>query len=83
MSDLADPIASTDRMSGIDALRPQLRLTRTEHPVIEMVNKALRLLTNRVARPSRDARRHVVFQPALILGDSSRLLREIAEGASG
>ena len=69
-------IASTDTIPGIGALRP--RLTRTEHPVTEMVNEALRLLTDRIARPSRDAPRHVVFQPALILGDSCRPVREAA-----
>lgn len=63
-------IASTDTIPGIGALRP--RLTRTEHPVVEMTNEALRLLVDRIARSSREAPRHVVFQPSLILGDSCR-----------
>ncbi len=66
-------IASTDTIPGIGALRP--RLTRTEHPVTDMVNEALRLLNSRIARGGGDAPRHVVFQPALILGDSCRPLR--------
>ena len=70
-------IASTDTIPGIGSLRP--RLTRTEHPVTDMVNEALRLLTDRIARPSPDAPRHVVFQPSLILGDSCRPVREPAE----
>ena len=73
-------IASTDTIPGIGALRP--RLTRTEHPVTEMVNEALRLLNDRITRPARDAPRHVVFQPALILGDSCRPVREMAEAAA-
>lgn len=74
-------IASTDTIPGIGALRP--RLTRTEHPVAEMVNESLRLLTDRIARPSPDAPRHVVFQPSLILGDSCRPVRESAEVERG
>ena len=61
-------IASTDTIPGIGALRP--RLTRTEHPVTDMTNEALRLLIDRIARGGSAAPRHVVFQPALILGDS-------------
>ncbi len=61
-------IASTDTIPGIGALRP--RLTRTEHPVTDMTNEALRLLIDRIARGSSAPPRHVVFQPALILGDS-------------
>ena len=41
-------IASTDTIPGIGALRP--RLTRTEHPVSEMTNEALRLLIDRIAQ---------------------------------
>ena len=61
-------IASTDTIPGIGALRP--RLTRTEHPVSDMTNEALRLLIDRIARGSGAESRHVVFQPSLILGDS-------------
>ncbi|WP_131113710.1 LacI family DNA-binding transcriptional regulator [Lichenihabitans psoromatis] len=61
-------IASTDTIPGIGALRP--RLTRTEHPVIDMTNEALRLLVDRMTRGSGGPPRHVVFQPALILGES-------------
>ena len=66
-------IASTDTIPGVGALRP--RLTRTEHPVTEMVNEALRLLNDRITRFDRDAPRHVIFQPSLILGDSCRPVR--------
>jgi LacI family transcriptional regulator len=61
-------IASTDTIPGIGGLRP--RLTRTEHPVSEMTNEALRLLIERIDRGVDIAPRNVVFQPALILGDS-------------
>ena len=74
-------IASTDTIPGIGALRP--RLTRTEHPVTEMVNEALRLLNDRITRAGRDAPRHIVFQPSLILGDSCRPLRETLALARG
>ena len=47
-------IASTDTIPGIGGLRP--RLTRTEHPVIDMTNEALRLLVDRINRgPGIDA----------------------------
>jgi len=61
-------IASTDTIPGIGALRP--RLTRTEHPVTDMTNEALRLLVDRIERGSGMSPRHVVFQPSLILGES-------------
>ena len=67
-------IASTDTIPGIGGLRP--RLTRTEHPVSDMTNEALRLLVDRIARGSWTAPRHVVFQPSLILGDSCRPLQD-------
>jgi LacI family transcriptional regulator len=61
-------IASTDTIPGIGGLRP--RLTRTEHPVIDMTNEALRLLVDRINRgPSIEAR-NVVFQPSLVVGES-------------
>ena len=41
-------IASTDTIPGIGGLRP--RLTRTEHPVGDMTNEALRLLVDRIDR---------------------------------
>jgi LacI family transcriptional regulator len=63
-------LASTDTIPGIGGLRP--RLTRTEHPITEMTNEALRLLIDRIERGSERAPSHVVFQPALILGDSCR-----------
>ncbi|GGE04866.1 LacI family transcriptional regulator [Aureimonas endophytica] len=61
-------IASTDTIPGIGGLRP--RLTRTEHPISEMTNEALRLLVDRIERGPGAPPRNVVFQPALILGDS-------------
>jgi len=39
---------ATDTIPGIGGLRP--RLTRTEHPVSDMTNKALRLLVGRITR---------------------------------
>lgn len=66
-------IASTDTIPGIGGLRP--RLTRTEHPIIEMTNEALRLLVDRIQRGNNAPPRNVVFQPALILGESCAPLR--------
>ena len=60
-------IASTDTIPGVAGLRP--RLTRTEHPVADMTNEALRLLIDRINGGDLPPR-HVVFQPALVLGDS-------------
>ena len=39
-------IASTDTIAGIGGLRP--RLTRAEHPVVDMTNEALRMLVDRI-----------------------------------
>lgn len=61
-------IASTDTIPGIGGLRP--RLTRTEHPISDMTNEALRLLVDRIEHNNRVDPRHVIFQPALILGES-------------
>jgi len=61
-------IASTDTIPGIGGLRP--RLTRTEHPVADMTNEALRLLVDRISRGTDLPPRNVVFQPALVLGES-------------
>ena len=66
-------IASTDNIPGISGLRPNL--TRTEHPIVDMVNEAVRLLVDRIeARRTREAR-HVVFPSALVVGDSCAPLR--------
>ncbi|HEV7252799.1 MAG TPA: LacI family DNA-binding transcriptional regulator [Mesorhizobium sp.] len=61
-------IASTDTIPGIGALRP--RLTRTEHPVADMVNEAIRLLVDRIERSRALPPRNVVFQPSLVVGES-------------
>jgi LacI family transcriptional regulator len=61
-------IASTDTIPGIGGLRP--RLTRTEHPVTDMTNEALRLLVDRISRCNDVPPRNVVFEPALVLGES-------------
>ena len=63
-------IASTDTIPGVGGLRP--RLTRTEHPTVEMTNEALRLLVDRIDRGAAIAPRNVVFQPAMVLGDSCK-----------
>ena len=66
-------IASTDTIPGIGGLKP--RLTRTEHPVIDMTNEALRLLVDRISRTEPLAPRHVVFQPSLVVGESCAPVR--------
>jgi LacI family transcriptional regulator len=67
-------IASTDNIPGIRGLRPNL--TRTEHPIVDMVNEAVRLLVDRIERGSAIETRHVVFPSALVVGDSCAPLRE-------
>ena len=54
-------IASTDTIPGIGGLRP--RLTRTEHPLVDMTNEAVRLLVDRIRRGDAAERRNIVFQP--------------------
>ncbi len=61
-------LASTDTIPGIGGLRP--RLTRTEHPILEMTNEALRMLVNRIDRGVDGPPRHVVFPPTLVVGES-------------
>lgn len=61
-------IASTDTVPGIGGLRP--RLTRAEHPVVEMTNEALRLLIDRITNGTATPPRNVVFQPSLVVGES-------------
>ena len=61
-------IASTDNIPGIRGLRPNL--TRSEHPIVEMVNELVRLLIDRIKRGDITQRRKVVFQSALVVGDS-------------
>lgn len=61
-------IASTDTISGVGGLKP--RLTRTEHPVADMTNTALRMLVERIEGKFSGPPRHIVFQPALVLGES-------------
>ncbi|MFZ0601820.1 MAG: LacI family DNA-binding transcriptional regulator [Roseiarcus sp.] len=66
-------VASTDNIPGIRGLRPNL--TRTEHPIVDMVNEAVRLLVDRMKRGDAVEARHVVFPSALIVGDSCAPLR--------
>ena len=73
-------IASTDTIPGVGGLRP--RLTRTEHPVTDMTNEALRLLIDRITRGGPAEPRHVVFQPALVLGDSCGPVDRVAAAAA-
>ena len=61
-------IASTDTIAGVGGLRP--RLTRTEHPVVDMTNEALRMLVDRIHTKVELPARSVVFQPSLVVGDS-------------
>jgi LacI family transcriptional regulator, galactose operon repressor len=66
-------VASTDNIPGIRGLRPNL--TRTEHPIVDMVNEAVRLLVDRIKRGDAVEPRHVVFPSALVVGDSCAPLR--------
>jgi LacI family transcriptional regulator len=66
-------VASTDNIPGIRGLRPNL--TRTEHPIVDMVNEAMRLLVDRIKRGGASEARHVVFPSALVVGDSCAPLR--------
>ena len=66
-------VASTDNIPGIRGLRPNL--TRTEHPIVDMVNEAVRLLVDRMKRADAVEARHVVFPSALVVGDRCAPLR--------
>jgi LacI family transcriptional regulator len=66
-------VASTDNIPGIRGLRPNL--TRTEHPIVDMVNEAVRLLVDRMKRGDAVEARPVVFPSALVVGDSCAPLR--------
>jgi LacI family transcriptional regulator len=66
-------IASTDTIPGIGGLRP--RLTRTEHPLVDMTNEAVRLLVDRIRRGGDVEQRNIVFQPSLVVGDSCAPVR--------
>jgi LacI family transcriptional regulator len=61
-------IASTDTIAGMGGLKP--RLTRTEHPVTDMTNEALRMLVDRIEGKVSLPARNIVFQPALVVGES-------------
>jgi LacI family transcriptional regulator len=60
-------VASTDNIPGVRGLRPVL--TRTEHPIVDMVNEAVRLLVNRVKHERDGEGRTVVFASSLVVGD--------------
>jgi len=66
-------VASTDNIAGIGGLRPQL--TRTEHPVVEMTSETFRMLIDRIKGTAFETGRNVVFNPALVVGDSCAPLR--------
>jgi LacI family transcriptional regulator len=66
-------IASTDTIAGVGGLTP--RLTRTEHPVTDMTNEALRMLVDRIEDKVAMPARNVVFQPSLVVGESCAPLR--------
>jgi LacI family transcriptional regulator len=61
-------VASTDNIPGIRGLRPVL--TRSEHPIVDMVNESVRLLVDRIKLEGPSEGRTVVFQPTLVVGDS-------------
>ncbi|MEP2118595.1 substrate-binding domain-containing protein, partial [Bauldia litoralis] len=66
-------VASTDNIAGIGGIKP--RLTRTEHPVLEMTGEAMRMLVDRMRGTVETPGRTVVFQPALVVGDSCAPVR--------
>lgn len=66
-------VASTDNIAGIGGIKP--RLTRTEHPVLDMTNEAIRMLVDRMKGMTALPGRNVVFQPSLVVGDSCAPLR--------
>lgn len=66
-------IASTDTVAGAGGLKP--RLTRTEHPIADMTNEALRLLVDRIEGKVLTPARNIVFQPSLIVGESCAVQR--------
>ena len=61
-------IASTDTINGSSGMRP--RLTRTEHPINEMINESFRMLLGRINTNPSQSPRNVVFQPKLVVGES-------------
>ena len=65
-------LVSTDTVSGHGGVSP--RLTRTEHPVGEMTDEAVRLLIDRIEGGTTPPRRRV-YAPTLIVGNSCRPLR--------
>lgn len=67
-------IASTDTVAGAGGVKP--RLTRTEHPIADMTNEALRMLVDRMDNKISAPPRHIVFQPALVVGDSCMPIRQ-------
>jgi LacI family transcriptional regulator len=73
-------IASTDTVAGAGGLKP--RLTRTEHPVTDMTNEALRMLVDRIEGKVALPARNVVFQPALVVGESCSPLRSYSLAGS-
>jgi Periplasmic binding protein-like domain len=65
--------ASTDNIPGVRGLR----LTRTEHPIVDMVNEAVRLLVDRVKNKRDGEGRRVVF----LLRLSSEIAARRSRGA--
>lgn len=63
-------IVATDKLTGPGMFRS--RFTRTEQPVRDMANEAIRLLMDRINRAGgeKEAPRHVVFQPTLVVRES-------------
>ena len=61
-------IVSTDLIAGLAGIRPQF--TRTEHPIVEMTQEAVRILVDRIDHKSKAPARNVVFQPRMVIGDS-------------
>ena len=61
-------IVSTDTIAGLGGISP--RLTRTEHPVTEMTDEAIRILIDRIQGTAEQPARNMVFKPSLVVGDS-------------
>jgi LacI family transcriptional regulator len=66
-------VASTDNIPGVRGLKPVL--TRTEHPIVDMVNEAVRLLVDRIKNARDEEGRTVVFPSSLVVGDSCAPLK--------
>ena len=68
-------VASTDNIPGVRGLRPVL--TRTEHPISDMVDEAVRLLIDRIKNRGDSEPRTVVFPASLVVGDTCSPVKQL------